>query len=613
MSQGSRRRARIVGTSAERALVNIQTLEIGSEYFETDTSNTYKVIVAAGLPLPTTLTYAWLLLGNSASSGGSWTTFAGAGPHTVTDAMGNVLVSPGAGVDALVTLPDLATYADVTDLTIVMVGGGVGASVALTPVAGQTISNPTASRFFEGGAVILRANRAALAWEVASLTPGLPDGVDMFISATGSDTANGTSAAPLLTLDEAARRIGASGYTNYCHYQHAAGTYVLASNAVVSLPCGTGDTSEPPVILGTAVDSGLGSRTTSGATNGSGSTFATVTDSAGGLVVNAWKGYILRYTSGAQINKEFVIASNTANVFTLCGSQTSPVNGTTFVVLAPGTIYRSGNGVIGFTNAGSEIIGARFVQFDSQSIASSGVSMRGAQLYPSACWFTNQASIQVNYDGGLFPMFSAQSTQIRVVFPSLSILQTVGSYFVSAVGSASMFNARGANIDVQNSLINGLAISVTTGTFQAVNTGFQGTASVRAQQGANIQLGSCRFETVTAVAGDYATAAIVLDAGASGSVQNVDVSNCTGIALSISCGLSVKVQGLAGSLNAGVPVSILRGSALVKSSANSVTGAVAGNDVQIGGNAATTAWAAVNAGVVTDQAAAASQFCIASN
>jgi len=189
----------------------------------------------------------------------------------------------------------------------------------------------------------------------------------------------------------------------------------------------------------------------------------------------------------------------------------------------------------------------------------------------------------------------------------------VGSYFVSAVASASLFNARGANIDVQNSLLSGFAVSISTGTFQAVNTAFQGTSSVRGLQGANLQIGSCRFETVTAVAGDYATAAIVFDAGASGSLQNVDVSNCTGIALSLACGLAVKVQGLAGSGNAGVPVSILRNSSLIKSSANSVTGAVATQDVQIGGNAATTAWAAVNAGLVTDQAAAASQFCIASN
>lgn len=613
MTAGSKIRARIIGTAAARVAQSISALEIGTEWFESDTSNTYKVIVAAGAGLPGLLTNAWLLLGNSASGGGTWSSFAGAGPHTITTAMGSVLVTPGAGVTSVMNLPSLALYADVTDLTVVMLGGGVGASVALVPFAGDALSSSLATRFYEGGAVTLRANRAALTWEVVALETGIPNGLDIYIATTGSDSAPGTSASPLLTVDEAARRVGASGYTGYCHYNIGAGTFTFASNPTLSLPTPEGSSSEPPVIIGTAADSGLGTRTTSAASGGAGSTFGTTTDSVGGLTVNAWKGYILRYTSGTQINKEYVIASNTATVFTLCGSQTAPANGTTFVVLSPATIFRSTNGLFGITGSAETVIGARFVQFDSQSLASSGTSVRQATLYHSACWFVNFASIRVDFDSSLFTMFSAQTTQARILWPSLNILQTVGSYFVSAVANALMFTGRGSNVDLQNSLLNGVASSAATGTFQGTNTAFQGVSPVRATQGANLQLGSARFETVTAVAGDYATAAVVLDQGSTGQLQNVDVSNCTGIALSIACGNTVKVQGLAGSGNAGVPVSVLRGSALIKSTANSVTGAVAGQDVQIGGNAATTAWAAVNAGLVTDQAAAASQFCIASN
>jgi len=548
----------------------------------------------------------------------------GAGPHTLTATSPNIItVTPPADGVVVVNLPSVLSLPDGAMQRLVVGGSALGSAVVVpTAAAGEGIGTGGGDwyRAYEGGTVALRSNRAGLRWDVEAESRGVPQKLDVYAdAATGSDNNPGTPLRPTLTLDAefaiVARQTGAGrGWASWCHMNAAAGTYTLAASAIVVPPASSGIGPEPPVLVGAMADSGLGARTVAGSSAGAGATFATVTDTAGGLVVNAWKGYFLRYTSGAQAGKQYLIDANTANVFTLVGTQSVPVNGDTYVVESPATIVRTANNILLVNGTDNSILGARQVQFDGQSGATSDLSIRQGTLIHSACWFKNWFAVTSEPTGAvLTEQFSASATQ-RIYFPSLGIPQTIGSYFVSGVANASLNTTRFSTLDLQQSMFDGVSI-------QAINNGrvnisacaFQGASGVRSTANGTITLSGTRFEAVSGLVGDYATAAIVGDSGARVTVSTTDVSNCVGIALSLSGSAVGRIQTLVGSGNAGVPVSILRTASLIKSSGNTVTGAVAGNDVQIGGNAAPNTWASVNGGLNTDQAAVASQFCTASN
>lgn len=65
-----------------------------------------------------------------------------------------------------------------------------------------------------------------------------------------------------------------------------------------------------------------------------GKTVATVTPSGGGLVADAYRGLWLRYTSGAQSGRQYLVASNSTTVITLVGPHTgsAPSASDTFVI-----------------------------------------------------------------------------------------------------------------------------------------------------------------------------------------------------------------------------------------------------------------------------------------
>lgn len=87
----------------------------------------------------------------------------------------------------------------------------------------------------------------------------------------------------------------------------------------------------------------LGARTAAVVTAGVSPTFSTIQEVAGGLVVNALKGFHLVPLTGAQIGKKYLIVSNTADTVTLCGQfavSQLPVAGDTYEYQKPVSILR---------------------------------------------------------------------------------------------------------------------------------------------------------------------------------------------------------------------------------------------------------------------------------
>lgn len=436
--------------------------------------------------------------------------------------------------------------------------------------------------------------------------------LDLYVNqSTGNDNNPGTLALPLATIPAAVLRANAVGWTGYCHINISADTYVLAATSSIVADVPMAVNGEPMVLVGTMIDSGIGQRVVSASTAGSGVTFATVTDSVGGLTVNAFAGMFLRYTSGTQAGKRYVIKSNSASVFTLCGTQSVPANNDTFVVEKPGTVIRTANNVL---NVSFCQIGAQAINFDGQGSASANLNLRAAQLHHSSCWFSGYQNVSANYQGALFTIFA--TTVSRAMFPSLGLLQTVGSFFNAALANAQANTLRQSAMDFQQCLFSGVnVLAPAGGYFQIVNCAFEGASAVAMSVGAKLQMALCRFEGVTAIAGDYATAAVVIDEGSSALIQTIDISNCTALAIAVTGGSTCNGSGITGSGNVGASaVTVLKNSRFIKSTGNTVTATTPGNDVQVGTNAATSAWATVNAGSVPESTALGTNtFCLASN
>ncbi|HVY65891.1 MAG TPA: hypothetical protein VHH11_13800 [Gammaproteobacteria bacterium] len=537
--------------------------------------------------------------------------------QVLNDTAPNLVRFAGLSGAATATLPDLATTtwqigrplivanADSTYLVEVL---RAGADVIVPALRGLIL--------YPGDVVALRYV-APNTWQVLARVQTTPANVDLYLDASGgNDNNTGTAARPLATVAEWQKRVEAlPGWRGYNHGNLAAGTYALGTNAVLAAPasaCGA----EPACLIGTMADSGLGTRTYSAQSAGSGSTFGTLTDAVGGLTPSAYKGYTLRITGvGAQVGAEYQIVDNTATTFTVAGTF-AVLTTETFVVEAPATILQSANQGIYFEGLGGTFLGLRHIKIDGQGIAGAALRVRGVNLYHSACQFTGWGTCTQDVQGQLNTMLAANAAGVannaNCYFPSLGLLRTVGSYFQSGLAGAQITNTRDGWADFQRCVIAGMIVTFSGGGVQATSCGFSGASGIRGQAGAQLLVATNQFLACAGIVGNYATAVLVLDDGSYGTLASNLCNNSTpGIVLSLSGNSVAQVSGLTGSGNAGVPVNIQRSASLIKSSGNTVTGAVAGNDVQVGGNAAPTAWATVNAGVVTDAAAATPQLCLA--
>jgi hypothetical protein len=437
----------------------------------------------------------------------------------------------------------------------------------------------------------------------------------LYVDPAGSDAAAGTLASPLLTLGEALARLRATGWRGKPRITMAAGDYALGASPKILFPTnGAAGTSEPILLTCARVDSGLGTRTVASSTAGSGSTHGTVTETTGGLTVNAWRGWVLRFTSGPRLNFRYFIASNTATVYTLAGSLSVPTNGNTFVVEKPGsnltwtgTLSINGHGsIVGFQDVG-------FVPSDTTGV------FRWTNIVAmlAGCWFAGWGGSAAI--GGFQIIGNVRFDNITTVtttFSDNAALTTLGAYFFPGVASSPIAVNAGCAFNMQRSVYNNAAIDATQAqaTILSQTSYHCGAAYVRAQAAATVTLVGETLDTITpapAVTGAAQGAAIVIGKQAYGLLLNVAVSSTPattspGDAVLVAGG-HADLSGVTGSGNAGAGVRQKDGGTFKNITGNTVTGTA--GDVQIGGNAALTAWASVSG--ANDTGAATPQNCYA--
>lgn len=416
----------------------------------------------------------------------------------------------------------------------------------------------------------------------------IPTGLQVYVNATtGIDTNPGTSSAPLRTLQAALDLVSQVQWRGAATIFLQAGTYPLAG--LLNVP---GSISGEPILLqGAMADSGLGTRTaTVGGTVGSGAVFGTIVDQAGGLTVDAWRGYVLRITSGAESGREFLIDSNTADTFTIVGTASGgPYTSGTFVVEKPSVLIESTTGTLDIRSHTGRIVTARHIQFTGANALSSTFRLRGVQLMHSACWFESFGVVLAEYFGAMGTIPAAGAGYIT----DPGIKQVIGSFFNTNVASAALRANRDGVYDMTRSLINGYQgdLNTTSGT-QFVNSSVR-RFGVRCNNGSVVAFSGTRIQGVAAIAGSRATGAILVDGGSTVSLANVDVSNTTGAnanALAVVQDARVtSMTGVSGSSNPGYGIELRTQSVCSLTSGNAVAGTL--GQVKIG--TLVTTWAVV--------------------
>lgn len=157
--------------------------------------------------------------------------------------------------------------------------------------------------------------------------------VVQYVSPTGNDANDGLSAGAPITLETALNR-APKAWTGTNQIIMAAGTYTTATASYL-IPTGT-SYGEPLTLLASSFTTAL----TRTSTTISG---VVVTDSTLSMTTDQYKGYVLRFTSGANAvsNIRYTIQSNTATAFTLChlSLTPAPTAGDTFVVESPAVTW----------------------------------------------------------------------------------------------------------------------------------------------------------------------------------------------------------------------------------------------------------------------------------
>ncbi len=144
--------------------------------------------------------------------------------------------------------------------------------------------------------------------------PWTPTATSLYVATTGSDSHEGTSARPFATLSYALATRPRSDRTRI---YIAPGSYSESFSGLIALADGSGPLSEPPAILGSYADAGLGTLTVSAVSvlaNGGGVQITCTS----GLVTDAWRDSFLRIATGAAASAvEWLIRTNDATSFTV--------------------------------------------------------------------------------------------------------------------------------------------------------------------------------------------------------------------------------------------------------------------------------------------------------
>lgn len=430
-----------------------------------------------------------------------------------------------------------------------------------------------------------------------------------FIDPTsGSDAALGTQARPLKSTTEALRRLFAFGWKGKPRI-HYLGIDNLGTNPKILLPdVGVSGACEPIMFTGTSAraDAGDGTLTVTGSTAGSGQTFGTVTVGGTPWSSNNRQGCILRFTSGARAGFEYFVATNTNNTLTLAGSISTPTNGDTFVLERPAAGWRW-TGRLTIVGSGS-VFGLK--HFLMNSVDNTGfVSLYGCTMQIHCVHLTGLGTSGFQVFGGS----NIENIGTATTMFSDNTILVSNALFASPLGAnGSFFINPGCRIGITRSVhLSSPVDSQTGGMFQVQNAYFTG-LGVRMFTGVASVL-SCRFDTCAgsgSFTGGAQGAAITVAKSAWALIIGVDISGTTagggaGDGVFVEGGSRAEMQSVTGTGNAGVGCRLGWRSDVKNISGNTVTGA---NDVQVGGNSATT-WAGGNNTDDLAQAAGTRQGC----
>ncbi|HKX71289.1 MAG TPA: hypothetical protein VJM75_08685, partial [Acidimicrobiales bacterium] len=482
-----------------------------------------------------------------------------------------------------------------------------------------------------GEAVRLSADGPTGDWSAAFLgaSEGPPlDAIVYADSATGSDTNPGTQALPVQTLARAVQLVGASGWRRYgvIFLARAGGTaYTLPQDVHTTWPNGGGVGAFPLQILGEWIDSGQGTLTVDANANGSATppvyaTYDATGGTSGAWVADQWRGYFMRFLTGAlaTANRRQIVGKNDANTLSSSFGVSGVANGDTFVLERPGAVVQA-LGRQGWHAAPGVIMRGCEVQLlNGTGLAT--LALLDCTLMLEGCWVNGSANFTIspgpvgNLTTGQLPGFNTQTTA-----PALPYTHTddAGAYFLGPGSLTTPSASRGAcTVACRNAIWSGVTNTVLLGaTYADVFGAHFGVASLRVSTGALASATSTRYETVTP--STALGAAVGADDGAtlilsSVVIENTPATTAAGDAVRARERAYVHMTAVSGVGNAGVGLrteQFTRAKTDTPNVGTTVTGA--GGDVVVGANAVTT-WALIAGGLAvntTDLAAAIPQIC----
>lgn len=209
--------------------------------------------------------------------------------------------------------------------------------------------------------------------------------VDIYADAViGLDTNPGTALLPVRTLSRALALLPLNGWLGHCRVHLSVGIFDLPSIAGLPGPAAGG---EPVTIDGTFMDSGFGLRTATGTTGGARNCL--VTDAAiGPLVVDAWAGRFLRWTSGNLSGERWGIATNGVNTFSLLNDTlvAGPAPGDQYFIESPGTVLRTPNLPVSARNASWSLVASCLAVRGCVLSLGAWAVLESSTLYLESCW-----------------------------------------------------------------------------------------------------------------------------------------------------------------------------------------------------------------------------------
>lgn len=425
----------------------------------------------------------------------------------------------------------------------------------------------------------------------------LPDNPTIYMDPAGSDTNHGlTSDLPIKTLAALAKKIrGAVGIVTV---RLAAGSFALPSGQVLNLP----DVAQGYVYLrGTATASGLGTRTASSGTSGSGVTFGTVTDTTGGLTTNAWKGWILRFVTGANAGAMRFVRSNTATVFSIVGVFASAIsNGDTFVIEKPGTTITCTN----HTHWNSQKMVIDYVDF--QPTSTKAIAFSG-EVTLNEVWLSSGGTLGgIRCHTGILNLGASPDAQADNLASNIySGLAVTASARLASINGGVINALKSAFLGTNGNVVfTGKSLGV------FVNCAFDAGSSLAiSSTGCTGSVIQCRFDGTGGTVGGIAVA------GQSNClISTCDVSNTTGNGVSFTQGSTGVVTTLTGTGNSLYGLSALTGSRVTATNPGSNTLTGTSGDVQVGALGAKT-WTLINGALAADTsdfATATPQYCVVS-